>query len=83
VDELKDDVQAEHQGRFEGFPLTGVQAIEFFPLSKHVLITKSSEGILKISVCALEDGECVHTFFSVEDRSGQKERKLILHQRLQ
>ena len=75
VDEFKDEVQTEHR-RFKRVPLKGVQAIAFHPLSKHVLIANSSEGIVNISVCA-EDGEVVSSLYAEEDRSGKKERKYI------
>ena len=75
VDELKDEVQTEHR-RFKGIPLKGVQAIAFHPLSKHVLIANSSEGIVNISVYA-EDGELVNSFYADEERSGKKEKTYI------
>ena len=75
VDVLKDEVQTEHR-RSKGIPLKGVEAMAFHPLSKHVLIANSSEGIVNISVCA-GDGECVNSFYADEDRSGKKGRKYI------
>ena len=75
VDVLKDEVHTEHR-RYKGIPLKGVEAMAFHPLSKHVLIASSSEGIVNISVCA-EDGECVNSFYADEDRSGKKGRKYI------
>ena len=75
VDVLKDEVHTEHR-RSKGIPLKGVEAMAFHPLSKHVLIANSSEGIVNISVCT-EDGECVNSFYADEDRSGKKGRKYI------
>ena len=75
MDVLKDEVRTEHR-KSKGIPLKGVEAMAFHPLSKHVLIANSSEGIVNISVCA-EDGECVNSFYADEDRSGKKGRKYI------
>lgn len=76
VDKFKDQVQTKRQ-KLEGIPSKGLEAIAFHSLSKHVLITNSSDGIVSISVHGAEDGECVSSFHADEDRSGKKERKYI------
>ncbi|KAL9967078.1 hypothetical protein ACROYT_G025241 [Oculina patagonica] len=73
VDELT--TQGKRQ-MFEGVPTEGLEAIAFHSLSKHLVITNMSDGIVKISIYT-KDGKCVDIIHQGEDRRGREEKKCI------
>ena len=61
---------------FEGVPTEGLEGIAFHSLSKHLVITNMSDGIVKVSIYT-QDGECVDIIHQGEDRSGRERKKCI------